>query len=412
MTSKILSNHFFDKTRHEMLCRGKLRPKMRRSRWALYGANLLSEPLFTLYNFIGFILYKDLGASALEIACLTMLKPLATILSFYWGAGARRLRANVMVSGVLMRLPFLFCFWFDSTWFLIGASVNYMLFYRAGVPAWMELVKRQVGSQAHFSWASALAYLEGVGLSLAMGSLLDEGPGAWRLLFVGAAVVGLLGVAFQGLMKEEVSESRGPVSLTQPWKDAWRLMRERPDFARFQWGFMLAGFGIMLIQPAIPLFCVDHLGVNYTEMAAAVSIAKGLGYVLSTPLWTKGMEKRSIEHVAAWVFVGIGLFPLILSFGGVFWLYVAYFVYGMGQGGSHLVWNWSGPHYSGQQRSLQFTGVNVVMAGLRGAVAPPLGGWLAIGFGPVAPLLAGAVLCAAAAQFLGRKAQRIELEKI
>lgn len=35
----------------------------------------------------------------------------------------------------------------------------------------------------------------------------------------------------------------------------------------------------------------------------------------------------------------------------------------------------------------------MVMAGLRGAVAPPLGGWLAVAIGPVQVLLMGGALC-------------------
>src|SRR5690348_7612802 len=111
-------------------------------------------------------------------------------------------------------------------------------------------------------------------------------------------------------------------------------MRDRPDFSRFQWGFMVAGFGIMLIQPALPLFAVDFLGISYLEMAAAISIAKGLGFALSSPFWGRWMGKMEINRLARWVFLSFGLFPILLSFApwSVAWLYVAYFWYGVGQG--------------------------------------------------------------------------------
>ena len=89
----------------------------------LLWSNLLNEPLFTLYGFIAFILYKDLGASAFQIALLTMLKPVITILSFYWSAGlkggGKRLKANVLWAGFWMRAPFLVCPWVDSIWFVV-----------------------------------------------------------------------------------------------------------------------------------------------------------------------------------------------------------------------------------------------------------------------------------------------------
>jgi MFS family permease len=372
---------------------------------ALVGSNLLNEPLFTLYGFLAFILYKDLGASAFQIALLTMLKPLVTVLSFYWSAGlkGRKLKSNVIWAGIWMRTPFLLCPWIDSIWFVIAAAVNYLFFYRAAIPAWLEMVRRGMpeGKRSMaFSLSSALGYGEGVVLSLAMGGLLDGDPGLWKVLFCGSAAIGLGAVWFQGRVQVEAVEESGErlsarEVLVRPWRDSFRLMRERRDFSRFQWGFMVCGFGIMLIQPALTLFAVDSLGISYLEMAAAVSIAKGLGFVVSSPLWAKWIDRGNLLRVASGVFLTVGLFPVLLSFSpwGLIWFYVAYFLYGVGQGGSHLVWNLSGPIFAGKEGSARYTGVNVVLAGLRGGVAPPLGGWLAVGWSPTGVLALGGVLC-------------------
>lgn len=53
----------------------------------------------------------------------------------------------------------------------------------------------------------------------------------------------------------------------------------------------------------------------------------------------------------------------------------------------------SGPIFSGKDESSRYTGVNVVMAGMRGMIAPPLGGWLAVAFGPIQVLIMGGALC-------------------
>ena len=375
----------------------------RRTKAALFWSSILHEPFSTLYGFIAFILYKDLHATAFQIALLTMLKHLVTILSFYWSAGSRgRLRANVLGAGVLMRLPFLFVPWFDSVWFVIAASVNYMLFYRAGVPAWMEILKRNLKESRRgrlFSMSAAAGYAEGVLLSLAMGALLDQDPGLWKMLFVGAALLGLLGTVVQARVPIEEGEKDARPNwkelIVRPWRDSLELIRKRKDFAGFQWGFMVCGFAVMLIQPALPLFAVDELGISYMQMAAAISIAKGLGYVASSPLWGRWMGQYPIHRMASWVFLTIAFFPLMLALAKwqLWCLYAAYFLYGVGQGGSHLVWNMSGPHFAGKEDSARYTGVNVAMAGLRGAVAPPLGGWLSVGWGALPVLGIGAVLC-------------------
>ena len=372
---------------------------------ALIGSNLLSEPLATLYGFLAFILYKDLGASPFQIALLTMLKPVATVLSFYWSAGlaSKRLGANVMWAGIWMRAPFLLCPWIDSVGYVIAASVNYMFFYRAGIPAWMEILKRNMPEGRRgkiFSISSGLGYAEGVILSLAMGALLDHDPSLWKELFFVSAMMGLAAAVMQGCVapKGPIEErERLPFKelLIRPWRDSWQLMRERPDFSRFQWGFMICGFGIMLIQPVLPLFAVDWLEISYLEMAAAVSIAKGLGFSLSSPLWAKWIDRANLFRMTSAIFLTMGLFPILLSFSGwsLGWLYAAYFLYGVGQGGSHLVWHMSGPMFAAKEESSRYTGVNVVLAGLRGGIAPPLGGWLAVLFGPIGVLVFGGALC-------------------
>ncbi len=396
-------------------------------RKALVWTNLLSEPLFTLYTFVAFILYKDLGASAFQIALLTMLKPVVTVLSFYWSAGLKgrssKLKSNVMWAGIWMRAPFLLCPWFDSVWFVVAAAVNYMFFYRAGSPAWLEIIKRNLGGEARgraFSLSAALGYCEGVVLSIGMGVVLDGNPGLWKILFSGAALIGLLTVLVQRNVPvdaEEDVQARIPIKelLIRPWRDSYQLIRERPDFARFQWGFMICGFGIMLIQPALPLFTVDTLGISYLEMATAISIAKGLGFAISSPLWSQWMEKIHISRLASLVFLTIGLFPILLSFSvwGLGWLYIAYFWYGVGQGGSHLVWNLSGPIFAGKDESSRYTGVGVVLAGLRGGVAPPIGGLLAVSFGSIGVLVLGGLLCfySGLALFRGRPIEKIEVIK-
>jgi MFS family permease len=373
----------------------------------LIWTNLLTEPLFTLYSFLVFILYKDLGASAFQITLLMTLKPVVTILSFYWSAGlkgnSKKLKSNVLWAGFLMRAPFLLCPWIESSWFVIAAAVNYMFFYRAAIPAWLEILKRnmQEGKRNRiFSISSGLGYAEGVVLALACGALLDQDPGCWKGLFFGASLVGLGTLLVQSRV---VVEGEDPVSeppslkevLIRPWRDSYKLMRERLDFSRFQWGFMVSGFGLMLIQPALPLFAVDILKVSYMEMAAAISIAKGLGFALSSPVWARWINQVNVFKMASLVFLSIGLFTVLLSFSvwSVVWLYVAYFWYGVGQGGSHLVWNMSGPIFAGKDESSRYTGVNVAMAGLRGAVAPPLGGALAVWLGPIQVLVMGGLLC-------------------
>ncbi|MFI5334962.1 MAG: hypothetical protein ACHQT8_07385, partial [Chlamydiales bacterium] len=71
---------------------------------------------------------------------------------------------------------------------------------------------------------------------------------------------------------------------------------------------------------------------------------------------------------------------------------LAHLIYGIAQGGSHLVWHLSGTIFAGEENSTPFTTVNVLMIGLRGAVGPLLGGLLCHSVGPIPVLLIGAMI--------------------
>ena len=386
-----------------------------RTRRALVGACLLSEPLCTAYSLIAFILYKELGASLAQITLLVLLKPVITIFSLYWSSSFRNLKGNLLWAGFWMRVPFLLCPWIDSPIFLIAAAVNYMFFFRAGAPAWMEILKCNLPKCGRlFSLSSALGYLEGGILAILIGFWLDAYPGHWRWLFFGTAAIGLLTLLIQAAIPLAQTAPTTPRPswrefLTTPWKDSYQLMKSRPDFTHFQWGYMICGLGIMLIQPVLPLFALDNLHISYAQMATAISIAKGAGYVLSSPFWTYWMERSSIFRVAAFVFAALGSFPLLLSLGSSGWLYLAYFCYGIGQGGSHLAWNMSGPHFAGKEDSSRFTSINVALGGLRGAIAPSLGGWLALMVGSTSVLWIGGICCLLAGLFVATGRERVAI---
>jgi len=63
----------------------------------------------------------------------------------------------------------------------------------------------------------------------------------------------------------------------------------------------------------------------------------------------------------------------------------------------------SGPVFAGNEESSRYTGVNVVMAGLRGTVGPGLGSVLLFVWGPIQVLCIGGLLCFTSGAWLFRK---------
>src|SRR5262249_36868079 len=147
------------------------------------------------------------------------------------------LRTNLLGAGLLARLPFLFAIFTGNVWAIILGSTVYMLFVRAAIPAWMEMLKLnlpKVVRERVFSVSSALGYAEGALIAVALGSLLDQEIMIWRYLFSVAIGLGIIGVVVQVCMPiREPKSSHFPKgrmalsfkeALVRPWADGYRLM--------------------------------------------------------------------------------------------------------------------------------------------------------------------------------------------
>jgi len=186
------------------------------------------------------------------------------------------------------------------------------------------------------------------------------------------------------------------------------LLRKRPDYRDFQFGFMLGGFGIMVLQPALPHFFMDVLNLNYKELGLAMTMCKGIGFALTSGLWAQWMSRVSIYKFSALVVLMFSLFPLGLltaQYSLVF-LYITYLGYGVMQAGSQLAWKLSGPIFAESEDSSLYSSVNVMTVGMRGLVANPLGGLLCMAGGPVVVLTLGFVLCLASHFYFQRKSRQ------
>jgi predicted MFS family arabinose efflux permease len=367
---------------------------LRKTRLAYTWTRILNTPFWALYTLLPFIMWH-LQATRWQIACFISLKPIASLFSLYWSAPIKRRRdrlvPNIIWASVLGHLPFLLVPFVQHPWFFVFASAIYMLFYRGVNPAWMELLKINIPEEHRkrvFAYGSALYHVGGALLAIAVGWLLDDFFEAWRWLFPLTAVLALGAIIFQATLpikKQWVEEDPlvFPVfsfkeQFQKPWKEAWELMRRRPDFARFQIGFMLGGGGLMLWQPALPQFFLEVLHLNYKELTIAMTLCKSIGYALALPVWTRAMSRIDIFIFSGFVPAIAALFPLglIAAQWHLLWLYVAYFLYGIMQAGSEMSWNLSGPIFSKHEDSSTYSSVNVMTVGLRGCIAPSLGGIL------------------------------------
>lgn len=275
------------------------------------------------------------------------------------------------------------------------------------MPAQMEILKQNVPSGARegfFSWSSAINCLGGVLIGVFLSFCINDHD--WKMLFLLSAGFGLLGLVLQARVPIEncqVSEPPAkPNPLITPWKDSWTLLRERPDFARFQLGFMMGGIGLMLIMPALVLYCADDLAISHVDMTISRFIWMGIGFVLATAFWRRRIALQGIYRLTGLVcllFAFSALFWILASWAAV-WFFAAFFLYGVAQSGSHLIWHLSGPLFAGRGDSSLFSTVNILTVGLRGLIVPLMASLLCVWIGPLFVIALGMAWCLAGSIYL------------
>lgn len=392
-----------------------LMERLKKTRFAFVFMHLAHEPFVALFTLLSFILRKDLHASTLQLSIFAMIRPVISFFSFYWSCSITRkkekLLSNLIGAWLLGRLPFLLFPFFTNVWYLIFASALYQLFYRAATPALMEILKINVDKgprEKLFSFIFILCFIESIALGLFVGRLLDLNPSFWKYLFVGFSLLSISSVIFQKKiplpsLTEDKNLPQATNKILQPWKDCIYLMKHNPQFARFQWGFMIGGFGLMLLAPVLPIYYTESLLLTHENITIARYIWMGMGVILTTSLWRRGLNVLKISSLTFLILIGFGLFPLMLLCArfSLIYLDIAFFIYGIAQAGSHLLWHLSGTLFAEQnESSSKYTGVNVLMVGVRGLLGPVLGGFLFYLIGAVPLLIFGFLICFSGALFI------------
>jgi len=380
---------------------------------ALFFTDILSEPLKVLYNSLVLaLLCRYFHASLLQITLFTTLKPVLSLFSFYWSFWFKKsphlLVKKTLITELLARVPFFIIPFTSNTWVAILCFASYMTFSQGVKPAWVELLKRNIAPEKRaflFSLSSGVSFLLGTVLGLSFGILLDKHQEVWRILLPSCALISCIGIFFQSKIPEKTSE-QSVTSLPsvreifiQPWKESLLLLSQRPDFRFFQYLFMLAGSSLMLLIPVTPILYTQTLNLSYTEIAVAIALFKGLGFALSSTSWSHILHRKGLFFTIQSVFFIIGLYPLFLLFTFIHpsSIFLACFIYGIGQAGSRLSWTLSGSFFAQDEESNRFTEINIVSIALRGAIMPSIGSLLLFYANPITVCLTSLLLCWGAA---------------
>ncbi len=366
---------------------------------AFLWSKILSVPFWVMVNTLSIILYKEFHVSPLFVTFLIALKPMTALLASYWSCLFSGQNRTFVLSNLIRYVPFLFFFLVDSPWMILISFSLYMILSRGSMPVWTELFKNHVPKESQhrlFALGNTCEYLGTTIFPILIGIALDYNANLWRVLFPLTALLGLATTFLIMRLPDTLSETV-PIQkkMLLPWKNAFSIVKSEPDFRTFLIGFMLGGAGLMVIQPVLPIFFVDELQFSYTEMMIAISVCKGIGYTLASPMWVRLFKQVPIFQFSTYVVILAFCFPLVLiGSKWMFWLsYVAFLGYGWMQSGSELSWHLSPNIFSKSKESFRFSETNILAVGLRGCLIPFIGNFLFYLFNSVTVMLVGSLFC-------------------
>ncbi len=384
-----------------------------KTRLALFWMHLANEPFVALITLSGFILKKELHATTFELSCLATLHPACSLISFFLATFCfkkeEKLVPYLMVLWVLGRVLFLFLPIYSSPSFLILSVFCYQLFTRSSAPALIEILRNNIEESKRldlFSLVYFFSFLESVLLGLFVGKILDFHPNSWKILFACFSLLSLTSLYFQNKLPKKTKKIQVENRSFNPLKKSLSLLKQDPYFLKFQKGFMFGGFGLMMMNPALITYYSDTLHLNHQALTNCRYIWMGLGVCLSTFVWKKLLNKETIFFLSSIVIIGFSIFPLIVLRSSDYpsALFIGFILYGVAQAGSHLIWHLSGNFFArDDESSTLYTATNVLCVGIRGVIAPFLGGFFTDLVGAPMTLIIGSVVAMGGAFLMLKK---------
>lgn len=351
------------------------------NRIAIFTALLQAPAWAFLQGTLPFLLYKVLQSPPLAIAIVMAAKPVSGMLAPLWQQIARGrdgfARINMALSSMIAGAA-LFCASFtDATWLWAIIALLCTAILKGKQGAWSELLRgcQEPHRSKIQTDANTLSYCASAALPICFGMVIDNYIGMWRLV---AGVSGLLllgAAAMQWSLLADVTTPSESARSKKSWSLAI-LMHDR-QYLWYISGTMVAGAGLILLQPAIPRLLMDHHSLSFTHCAMALGGAKALGYLASARPWQFMFARTRRLSFAALIAGLTALFPILLtSFGSVWGVYGAYIYYGMFQAGSELNWQMAPVIFGGKNSSLPYAGAGHILNAIRGSTMPMLGAWI------------------------------------
>lgn len=354
------------------------------------------------------ILKKSLLASDFQVTLLIFLTSSAFLFSIYGTEIINRSnnQARTIIAMAVFSRMFLFLI-------PIFETPNFFIFCIAAMsytdslikPSWNTVFKHNYTNEKRsvlYSYASSLYTIVVLIITTLLGYLLDLDYELYRVFYPVAGIFDILAYInlakmismgntlenkfhnkFTGIISKKLLKD----VLILPVRNLIRIFKENKPFFRFEINFFLYGMAFMIASPAVPIFLVETLKLDYSP----ISIAKGLVFYAATILFTPVMGRihgtGNPTKFCGYLFLALIFYPLFMlsiKLIGIdthlispeVLLYFTYFYFGVVMSGVTMSWNLSSIYYAPHSEVANYQAVHITLTGVRGSFAPFIGYFL------------------------------------
>jgi len=333
-----------------------------------------------------YIATNGLGASVVQITLLAMIWPVSNLFSVVVShfVDSSNRHSTAIFTGAALRLPIALMFFSGSVNFMLLLLFLYFSSNSLVIPG-QNAVMRSRYKKGHrgllFGWTMTALNLFALPAAMVVGALLDADFSYYRWLFVVEGVMGSAQAVVMGFMARGMKD---PVAVAESnlgdfFRSIGSVLKGDREFLRFEAFFMIYGFGFMTVQPALPFYSQEVLGLSYEQYALAKGVIGQLGLLLLAPFLGAKMDKlHPFKFTGVVCFILAG-FPLLLVGSSLFpsvgipLYYAAWAAFAIGIAGVVLSWNMSSMFFAPEGRTATYQGLHVTATALRGFFAPVLG---------------------------------------
>ena len=275
----------------------------------------------------------------------------------------------------------IFLFYIDIPVYLIILTASYITFtlFNPMLNTFLSTTFTPSTRGKYVGYAMSIMALVAVVFSRISGTLMDKDSSITSLILAIGGVGGCLAILIASIPFKQTYRDRTKKQ-PNPFTSMIAILKKDPVFLKFELYFYVYGIAFMIILPAIPLYLVDNLRLNYTEISTAKVLIPQFFIIVLAPFVGKLHDRTTPQRFSGLSFLILSSYPLILGCASFFtpstalvFVYASYIMYGIAMIGVSFAWNISTIELAKHGSPQQYQAIHITLTGIRGLIIPPLG---------------------------------------